>query len=119
MAIKKLIFIIILLLPISTAFGADVTFEWDPNTETDLAGYRLYQSDTSGVYTYGDGNQVETIPAGTETVTLYGVPDGTWYWVLTAYDTSGNESGPSNEVTDTLDSTAPAPPTGLKKNIAF
>lgn len=90
--------------------ASNVTFEWDPNSETDLAGYRLYQSQTSGQYTFGDGNQVATIAAGTETVTITNVTDGTYYWVLTAYDDNGNESGPSNEVTDTLDSTAPEPP---------
>ena len=51
-----------------------------------------------------------TIPAGTETVSLLDVPDGTYFWVLTAYDISGNESGYSNEVTTSLDSTSPAPP---------
>ena len=91
----------------------DITFSWDANTESDLAGYRLYQSDQPGVYNYGPVHAMVTIPAGTETCVLSGVVDGTWYWVLTAYDTEGNESGPSNEVSDTVDETAPAPPTNL------
>ena len=90
--------------------GSDVKFEWNANVEPDLAGYRLYQSTTSGQYDFGDGNQIATIPAGTETISLTDVPDGKFYWSLTAYDTLGLESGPSNEVSATLDTTAPNPP---------
>lgn len=90
--------------------ASSVTFEWDANSESDLAGYRLYQSQESGIYIFGDGNQVATVEVGTETVEITDVADGTYFWVLTAYDISGNESGPSNEVTASLDSTAPEPP---------
>lgn len=90
--------------------ASNVTFEWDANIESDLAGYRLYQSQTPGVYTFGDGNQVATISTGTETVQITDVLDGTYFWVLTAYDTNGNESGPSNEVTANLDTLSPNAP---------
>jgi len=115
---KKLFIIMVTVIFLSLASIAvadnSVTFRWDANSEADLAGYRLYQTSTSGAYTYGDGNQVDTIAAGTETTTLEGVPDGTLFWVLTAYDTQGNESGPSNEVSATLDSTPPGAPTILE-----
>ena len=109
---KKVLLIasLILLFALPCLAASDVTFEWDPNSEQDLAGYRIYQSDSSGNYTFGEGNEVADIPAGTEIVTLLGVLDGKWYWVLTAYDQNGNESGPSNEVSATLDTEAPAPP---------
>jgi len=94
----------------SALAASNVTFEWSANSETDLAGYRLYQSQTTGVYTYGDGNQVATILAGTETVQITSIADGTYFWVLTAYDNDGNESGPSNEVTADLDTLAPGAP---------
>ena len=58
-----------------------------------------------------------TILAGIETGQLAGVADGTYFWVLTAYDISGNESGPSNEVTASLDSTAPEPPKNFLLNL--
>ena len=90
--------------------ASNVTFTWDSNSESDLAGYRLYQSQTSGVYTFGDGNQVATILAGIETVQIIDIPDGVYFWVLTAYDADGNESGPSNEVTANLDTLAPNAP---------
>lgn len=113
---KKLLFAIIAMLLVSPAIvfaGESVTLSWNPNTETDLAGYRLYQSAVSGQYTFGADAAVAEIPAGTETVTLENIADGTYYWVLTAYDTDGNESGPSNEVTLAIDTTPPDPPTGL------
>jgi len=93
------------------AMAADVTFTWDANTEPDLAGYYLYQSNVSGGYIFGGGNHIASIPAGTETAIL-GIPEGGWYWVLTAFDTSENESGSSNEVSLYIDETAPAPPGG-------
>lgn len=115
---KKIVIFLIALLSIITltaipVLAKDINFAWDANTESDLAGYRLYQSNTSGSYTYGSGNEVAEIAAGTETVTLTGVTDGTWYWVLTAFDTEGNESLPSNEVSQTVDETAPSAPTTL------
>ena len=91
--------------------ASNVTFEWDANSELDLAGYRLYQSQTPGVYTFGDGNQIATVLAGTETVQITDVVDGIYFWVLTAYDATGNESGPSNEVTANFDTLAPGAPT--------
>jgi len=109
---KKILAVLAMVLMFAgTAFAdSEITFEWDANSEGDLVGYRLYQSDTSGSYTFGDGNQVATITAGTEIVTITGITDGTYFWVLTAYDTNENESGPSNEVTKTIDNTPPAPP---------
>ena len=119
---RILLFVLAVLFLATSAFAAsDVTFEWNANSEADLAGYRLYQSTQSGTYV---GNPVATIAEGTETVTLTDVPDGTWYWVLTAYDTNDNESEYSNEVTASLDTEAPAPPqnfiiTLIKKIIAW
>lgn len=83
--------------------------QWDHNTETDLAGYRVYQSGVSGVY----GTTFTAIPGGTNTATLSNCPaNGQLYWVVTAVDLAGNESGPSNEATALFDDGPPAPPTG-------
>ena len=92
------------------AYAANVTFEWDANSESDLAGYKLYQSNTSGEYT----DSVVSIPAGTETVMLPDITDGEYFWVLTALDTSDNESEYSDEVTLTIDGTPPEKPTGFR-----
>lgn len=131
---KKLLLALFLVLAfgVSTVFAnptANVTFEWDANTEADLVGYKLYQSpisvstlddDNDGIITLeelltGSGVVVANILAGAETITIQ-VQDGVWYYVLTAYD-AGNESFPSNEVTATIDTSAPSAPGGLNITI--
>ncbi len=112
-----------LIIPVMAWAASNVTFQWDANNESDLAGYRIYQTNLDGNYTYGSGNEVVDIPAGTET-SIITVQDGTWFWVVTAYDNSGNESGPSNQVTASLDTESPQPPQSflvflIQKIIAF
>ena len=82
-----------------------VTFQWLANAESDLAGYRVYQTDTRGQYVFGPSSPqlAAEIPAGPDpggivTHTLINIPVGTWYWVVTAFDGDSLESGPSNEV---------------------
>ena len=108
---KKYLIPIFILLFASTAMAAtDVSFRWDANTESDLAGYRLYRGTLSGgPYTMVD---IE-IAAQDTTCTDTSVSDGAYFWVLTAFDTEGLESGYSVEATDILDSTPPNPPQGF------
>ena len=66
---------------------------WDPNTESDLAGYRVHYGTASGSYT------VHTDVHNVTTYTVTGLTAGqTYYFAATAYDASGNESGYSNPV---------------------
>ena len=68
----------------------ELTFAWDANSETDLAGYRLYDvsAPTDAIF---------DIPAGTETtIQTLSATEGEKCFHLTAYDTAGNESDPSN-----------------------
>jgi len=69
------------------------TLEWDPNSEADLAGYKLHYGLASGSYdtTIDVGNQT------TYTITDLDVGE-TYYIAATAYNTTGLESGYSNEV---------------------
>ena len=97
------------------ASAATIDFGWDANTESDLAGYRLYQSTTAGSYVKGEF--LAEILAPAVTYTLENVADGTYYYVLTAYDNNGNESDFSNEVTADVDQTAPAAPQGFWSRI--
>jgi hypothetical protein len=74
-----------------------VTLEWDPNTELNLAGYRLYVGTASGAY----GRSVNAGLATSCTVTdLLG--GHTYYFAATAFNTSGAESAKSNEVVYTV-----------------
>lgn len=100
---KKIFLTVILVLSIvSLCFGA-VTINWIPPTENedgtklnDLAGYRIYYGEDSGNY-----KKVIRIKNKEQTnYILLGhlKPDKTYYFVITAFDTSGNESDPSKEV---------------------
>lgn len=87
-----------------------VTLAWDPNSESNLAGYKIYyKTDTSGFPYDGQGadqgNSPINIPLAalanrsSPRLTVTGLEDGvTYYFAATAYDTEQNESGYSNEV---------------------
>ncbi len=91
-----------------------LTLSWNANSESDLAWYRVYRSNTPDGQTIKDGSHIYEILAGTESVNMDDTPEGKWYWIATAGDFSGNESGKSNEVSYTVDRTAPADMTMLK-----
>ena len=74
-------------------FAAQIKLAWDANTESDLAGYKVYCGTTSGTY----GTPIDA--GNVTTYTLAGLTLGQTYFIaVTAYDTSTNESGYSNEV---------------------
>lgn len=105
---------IVVLIIATAAAAAQIQVSWNPNTEPDLAGYKLYVGTASGQY--GEptdvGNMTETL---LEITPQYG---GTHYFALTAYDTSGNESAFSDEATCFVpDKTSPDKPKGLVARI--
>lgn len=102
-----------LLIP-SLVLASDVTFEWDSNTENDMAYYNIYRSgDAQATWNKVNPVPINHIGSGMETWTECGVGDGTYHWYGTAVDTEGNESDPSNMVTATIDATPPAPPSNF------
>jgi len=70
-----------------------VIVQWLPNRESDLAGYKVYYGTASRSYS-------NSIPAGLATQwTISNLQPGfEYYFAVTAYDTAGNESRYSNEV---------------------
>jgi len=108
------------------AFNGNNKLCWDANTETDLAGYMVYVGSQSGTAT---GVFVPDIING-KNVVLTSTPlapcdsifntyiddtgnplvDGQYFMLVTAYDTSANVSGNSNEVSVPLDLTPPVGP---------
>lgn len=102
----------------SISFAKDIQLTCDPNTESDLAGYRIYQSNTSGDYNKTT-DKVSEVAIGPNTQPFFDITDlvedgRTVYFVATAFDTNGNESGFSNELSYTVqDTTAPQPPSML------
>lgn len=81
---------------------------------TDLGGYKLYWSSVSGVY---DGTKVKDVGnvLTANTLTSVGVLKGNWCFVITAYDTTGNESDFSNEACASF-TLKKKPPTNLGLN---
>jgi fibronectin type 3 domain-containing protein len=92
----------------------DVLVDWDANTDTDLAGYNIYRTTTSGMsYTKLNGGTLLVASQYRDTTTVAAT---TYYYAVTAVDTTGNESAKSAEVTwgvPATDTTPPADPTGL------
>lgn len=95
---------------ISTVKAMDISLEWDPNTESDLAGYKVYYKAGSSGEPY-DGTDASqgaspiTVAIGDlgdpndPQYTLTGLDENKVYFlVVTAYDTEGMESDYSNEV---------------------
>ena len=81
-----------------SAAGA-IDLSWSPDTDTDLAAYRVYRRDVHG------GNPAQRVASlGVETSFRdSGVqPEHTYAYSVSAIDQSGNESKPSPEVEETL-----------------
>jgi len=109
-------FVIGCMFTVSYANAETVKLVWDANTETDLAGYNVFQTTEAGVY--DKTSPVGTIPCGPNdspccTYTTIDLPDNTYFWVVTAFDNDNNESDYSNEVTKRIDTTPPDVPKTL------
>jgi hypothetical protein len=78
---------------------------WTANSESDIAGYKVYYDTDESGYPYA--NSVSTGSTGT-TYTLTGLTtDGNYYLAVAAVDSDANESWLSNEITFVIDNTAP------------
>jgi hypothetical protein len=85
----------------ATADAYDVVLGWDPNAESDLAGYKIYGSEGSPGPPYDliDTYSLDDIDPDNPTGQISDLDDRSEYYiVVTAYDLEGNESGYSNEV---------------------
>jgi hypothetical protein len=108
-----LLFLLVLLPPPCTA--ETITLAWDENSEPDVAGYRIYYrigSSGSQITSRYNGVGIENgdspidVPVDHDEsldprfveITLEGLnEDQDYYFVVTAYNTEGLESAPSNE----------------------
>ena len=90
-----ILFVLPLFIP--TAQAAQITLAWDRNSEPDIAGYIVYYGYRSRYYT-------ESIDVGNwPAATISGLVEGeTYYLCVTAYDSLGNESDFSGEISYTV-----------------
>lgn len=78
-----------------------ISISWNANSESNIAGYNIYRSQTSGGnYTRINSTLVTTVAYDDSTVSS----DTTYFYVVTAVDTSNNESAYSSQVFATSDS---------------
>lgn len=137
---KIMIYILLVLLIAGLCSAQRITLRWNANSESDLAGYKLYYR-TAG-FTYSDPTPIE------DEVPIYGaspivlvincdpldndcinnsdplftlemdLTDKDYWMVLTAYDNEApeNESGFSNEVTTEEDINSPPNTSGGESN---
>ena len=95
----------------ATAGDKQIVLDWNDNAESDIAGYNVLRSTSSG----GTFSKVNTTNITVSNFTNTGLTNGTQYFfVIRAIDTAGNESGNSEEVSATpTDASAPKTPTDL------
>jgi purple acid phosphatase-like protein/Big-like domain-containing protein len=89
--------------PVAPSNGGYVDLSWSANGEADLTGYAVYRSTTSG------GPYTKVASASVAFYRDSGLSNGTsYYYVVTALDTAGNESPRSAQVSATpTDTRAP------------
>lgn len=88
----------------NVVFAGSATLSWNANTEPDLAGYKIYYGTAARIGTdpkictmCGYSTKVEV--GKITTYSINNLTNGqTYYFSITAYDTSGNESAFSSQV---------------------
>jgi hypothetical protein len=86
-------------LTVNAPATSSVALTWNANQESDLSGYKLYRATTSGGY----GAPIATLPGNVTAYIATGLQVGTTYFfVITAYDSAGNESARSNEISKSI-----------------
>ena len=92
--VLKYILIIAVFISINNlAYSFQLSLAWDPCTEPDIAGYKIYYGTASKNYTFSVdvGEFVEA--------TISGLDQGKkYYFAATSYDLDGNESNLSDEI---------------------
>lgn len=115
--VAALIFVL-LCVAYDISHAGEIVLSWEPPTKneddtplTDLAGYKVYYGTESGNYSHN------TNVGNVTTYQVIGLTVGvTYYFSVTAYDTSGNESAYADEkfiLIAVPDITAPDKPTAI------
>lgn len=88
--------------------NGSATLSWQPPTQrtdgsslSNLAGYRILFGQAPGSYT----DEVRLDNPGLTSYVVENLAEGTWYFVMTAFDSTGTESNATNAVSKTI--TAP------------
>ncbi len=99
----------------ATAGDTEILLDWDDNSEPNLAGYKLFRAETSG----GPYALLNATLLPTSDYVDTGLNNGTtYYYVVLARDTGGNESPVSSEASVAPIDFPPAAPTGVTATAA-
>ena len=87
------LFVLVTLFPAPAGHAAALALAWDPNPESNLAGYELYYGPAPRFYD-------QVVDVGNQTNYLLTVPDDgkTYYMAVVAYDDAGNQADFSQEL---------------------
>jgi len=111
---KKLVLVFISIFVFaSMSVAKDITlkFEWQPNSESDLAGYAVYSKVEGQNYNYS--SPIKTVGLVTTADVTFPVADNTEqknYFIIRAFDSNANFSDDSNEVWGDIDLRVPPAP---------
>lgn len=95
-------FAALLLASASVAEATNLRFAWNASADPNVVGYNLFYGTTPGHYTKSQN-------AGSATSTTVSlIPGATYYFAVTAYNSVGLQSSPSNEVALTIDNLPPS-----------
>ena len=83
----------------ATVSNTSINLTWSPNSESDLAGYRIYRADSSNFEIIGFTDKSKNSYSD-----LTGIPPKTFSYKISAYDLYGNESALSDQITETTTS---------------
>jgi hypothetical protein len=95
-----------------------ITFAWEQTITPDFGGWKIYSSPTAGgPYTQVGGDIIFTAAQTTYThqaqIVLPDNAETTLFFIVRAFDKTGNLSGPSNEVSHVFDFVGPPAPGNL------
>jgi hypothetical protein len=85
----------------SSSFAEQIRLAWDDSADPKIAGYRIYYSRVSGQY-----DRKQMVDVGRTTRHVMQLDPGQWYFVVTAYDSQGNESKYSAEISSQKNGTS-------------
>jgi len=96
------IILVFFISPCAQIVAGSAVLTWSANTDSSTTGYKVY---------YGTGSRAYGTPidVGTQiTYTFTSLNPGTYYFAVTAYNSSGTQSGYSNEVAKLITAGTPA-----------
>ena len=88
---------IILCLMHANSYAKEVSLQWDQNSNNQIETYSVYYGNESGEYPWNEPADLQSCDGSTCEFTL-DLPDGSWYFAVTASDMYERESDFSNEV---------------------